>query len=93
MRRQRALKPESASSQQPHRHRHLAHQARQLEPGAYTIAQVISRVPMSRRTFYRLLALGELTFLEELPRLGGLRRFRADLVEEWVANDFNRKAS
>ena len=52
----------------------------------YTLAQVIEKVPMARRTFYRLKARGELVFLQELkPRIGRRPRYRADLVDRWVA--------
>lgn len=62
-----------------------------FEAGAYTITKVLERIDMARSTFYRLLAAGELPFLEEVqPRLGKRPRFRADLVEQYVANTFNR---
>lgn len=55
----------------------------------YTLAQVIEKVQMARRTFYRLKAQGELVFLEEiLPRAGRRPRYRADLVDRWVANQW-----
>lgn len=64
------------------------------DAGAYTVAQVLARISMSRSTFFRLKQQGELPFLEEVkPRLGRLVRYRADLVEQFVANQFNRKAS
>lgn len=67
---------------------------RQLAPAVYTIAQVCQRLSISRRTLYRLWPAGEMPFLEEVqPRLGAMARFRADLVEQYAANVFNRKVS
>lgn len=84
-----ALQTSTSEAEQPKRRRHVTH--RRLDPGAYTISQIIERVPMSRSTFYRLRDAGELPFLEEVqPRAGGRRRYRADLVEQYVANTFNR---
>ena len=66
--------------------------SRSLDRGAYTITEVCERISMPRSTFYRLLAAGELPFIEEVqPRLGKRPRFRADLVETFVANQFNRE--
>ncbi len=66
---------------------------RDLQPGAYTTAQVCQRISMRRTTFYALKAAGELPFLEEVqPRLGRIVRYRADLVEQYVANQFAREA-
>lgn len=41
---------------------------------------------LSRSTFYEALAAGQLPFLEELrPRIGGRPRYRADLVDRYLA--------
>jgi len=79
MSRQRGLQAAPSPTQQPQRHGHRA----------YTVAQIIERVPMSRRTFYRLKALGELPFLEECqPRTGRIVRYRADLVDRYAAGQW-----
>lgn len=53
---------------------------------SYLVAEVCERLNMSRRTFFRLRAKGQLPMLEELhPRLGRLVRYRADLVDQHVA--------
>lgn len=65
-----------------------------IERGAYTIAQVCERISMPRRTFFDLRARGELPFLDEVkPRLGRIVRYRADLVDQWVANQFQRESA
>lgn len=87
---QRALQSPTTPSQQPNSRRHVMHGS--LDAGAYTITKVLERIDMARSTFYRLQAAGELPFLEEVkPRLGKRPRFRADLVEQYVANTFNRE--
>lgn len=89
MNRQRAFQSTPTPAEQPHRALHVAH--RTAKAGVYTVAQVLARVSMSRSTFYRLLKAGELPFLEEVqPRLGRCARYRADLVEDYIANTFNR---
>lgn len=63
---------------------------RHLRPGVYTVTQVCERVSLARSTFYRLRDAGELPYLEEVkPRTGKRARYRADLVEQYVANAFN----
>jgi len=57
----------------------------------YTVAQLLSAdlLNMPRRTFFTLKARGDLPFLEELkPRIGRRARFRADLVDRWLANQW-----
>jgi excisionase family DNA binding protein len=59
----------------------------------YTVDQVCELLQLRRSTFYDLLRRGQLPFLDELkPRLGRLRRFRADLVDRYLQNDINRPA-
>lgn len=59
------------------------------ETRCYTVAQVLGKLQMSRATFHRLRRAGSLPCVEELkPRLGGRARFRADLVDRWLANQF-----
>jgi hypothetical protein len=44
---------------------------------------------MSASSFERLLKAGELPMVEELqPRIGHERRFRADLIDRYVAGTF-----
>lgn len=69
----------TSHAQKSHGHRHRA----------YTVAEIRERIPMSKATFFRLRRLGQLPFLEEIkPRLGRLVRYRADLVDRFLANDW-----
>jgi hypothetical protein len=46
---------------------------------------------MTKRTFRRLRAAGEMPFLEELqPRLGRSVRYRADLVDRYLAGQWGQ---
>ena len=55
----------------------------------YTVNQVCELLGMCRDTFYRLLKRHQLPFLEELqPRIGGRARYRALLVDEYLANEW-----
>lgn len=89
MSRQQFGQPLATTSEQPQRRAHVVHRA--ADAGAYTITKVLERIDMARSTFYRLRDLGELPFIEEVrPRLGKRPRYRADLVEQYVSNQFNR---
>lgn len=62
-------------------------------PHCYRVPELLIKLQLSERSFYRFLALGELPFLEELsPRLGKLRRYRADLVDAYLENRFDKRA-
>jgi len=55
-------------------------------PRCYTVPELLKALQMSARTFRELRAAGQLPFLEELrPRLGRRLRFRADLVDRYLA--------
>jgi excisionase family DNA binding protein len=55
----------------------------------YTVAQILDLLSMGRRTFYTLKTAGKLPFLEELkPRLGRRVRYRADLVDRYLENEW-----
>jgi hypothetical protein len=59
----------------------------------YTIARLLEPdlLDMPRRTFFTLRKAGQLPFLEELkPRLGRRIRYRADLVDRWLAGEWGR---
>ena len=59
----------------------------------YTIARLLEPdlLDMPRRTFFTLKRAGQLPFLEELkPRLGRRIRFRADLVDRYLAGQWGR---
>lgn len=89
---QHAFKANTPPAQQTRRGLHLTHRPRQVDRGVYTIAQVLDRLSMKRRTFFRLRDQGHMPFLEEVkPRLGLLIRYRADLIDSYVANTFNRQ--
>ena len=77
---------ESASSpaEQPHSDRRRV----------YTAAQVRHVLQLPRSTFFRLLATGQLPFLEELrPRLGRAVRYRADLVDRFLSGEWGQSRS
>ena len=55
-------------------------------PRCYTVPDLLLMLRLSRSSFYRELAAGHLPFLEELrPRIGGRPRYRADLVDRYLA--------
>jgi hypothetical protein len=57
----------------------------------YTVAQILERLQMSRRTFARQRKAGALPFLEELrPRLGRRPRYRAELVDQYLTGEWGR---
>lgn len=57
----------------------------------YTVAQLLELLHMSRATFYALKAAGKLPYLEELkPRCGRRLRFRADLVDRYLAGQWGQ---
>lgn len=56
----------------------------------YTIAQVCDALQITRRTFSALRRAGKLCFLEELkPRIGH-PRFRADLLDKYLAGQWGQ---
>ena len=63
------------------------------EARCYTIPQVRDRLQMAPRTFSKLKQQGKLPFLEELkPRLGRHPRYRADLVDRYLAGQWEAGA-
>ena len=62
-----------------------------MEPRCYTVAAICAKLSMSVRTFRRLRADGQLPFLEEIrPRAGRVLRFRADLVDRYLSNQWTQ---
>jgi hypothetical protein len=60
-------------------------------PRCYTVPQLLERLQMTKRTFRRLRAAGEMPFLEELrPRLGRSVRYRADLIDRYLAGQWGQ---
>lgn len=62
-----------------------------MTPRCYTIAQLLSvdLLNLSRSTFFDLRRRGALPFLEELtPRIGRCARYRADLVDRYLAGQW-----
>jgi hypothetical protein len=60
-------------------------------PRCYTVPQLLERLQMTMRTFRRLRAKGKMPFLEELrPRLGRSVRYRADLVDRYLAGQWGQ---
>ncbi len=59
----------------------------------YTVAQILDLFDLPRRSFFTLKAAGKLPFLEELkPRIGRRMRFRADLVDRYLENEWRPRA-
>jgi hypothetical protein len=57
----------------------------------YTIPQLLELLQIPRATFFTLRRTGRLPFLEELkPRLGRRVRYRADLVDRYLAGQWNQ---
>jgi len=57
----------------------------------YTVAQLLVLLQMPKATFERLRAARQLPFLQELrPRVGRLRRYRADLVDKYLAGQWGQ---
>jgi hypothetical protein len=59
----------------------------------YTITRLLQpgMLDMPRRTFFTLKKAGQLPFLEELkPRIGRRIRYRADLVDRYLAGEWGR---
>jgi hypothetical protein len=53
----------------------------------YTTVEVLEALNMPRSTFEQLKRAGRLPFLEELrPRVGKVARYRADLIDQYLAN-------
>ena len=60
-----------------------------MAPRCYTIAELLAQLQLGRRTFYTLKSRGQLPFLEELkPRIGRRPRYRADLVDRYLAGQW-----
>jgi hypothetical protein len=59
----------------------------------YLIPTLLVLLQMSPRTFTRQRKAGALPFLEELrPRIGRRPRYRADLVDRYLAGEWGRTA-
>lgn len=79
----RALQTADAKAEQPPRHANRC----------YSAAQIISFLGISQRSFFEMKRRGQLPFVEELqPRLGRTVRYRADLIERYLAGTFRQGA-
>jgi hypothetical protein len=62
---------------------------RMSDARCYTVPDLITKLQIPRASFYALKAQGRLPFLEELkPRLGRIRRYRADLVDRYLNGEY-----
>jgi hypothetical protein len=62
-----------------------------MKPRAYTRADLCAILNIPRRSFFHHLKAGHLPMCEELkPRIGRVPRYRADLVDQYVENQFGR---
>jgi len=60
-----------------------------MTPRCYTVPDVLALLKLSRSSFFDLKRRGKLPCLEELrPRLGRNARYRADLIDRWLANQW-----
>ena len=63
-------------------------------PKCYTAPQIMALLQIPYRSFYDWKRRGKLPFLEELkPRLGGRIRYRADLVDRYLAGQWGQPRS
>lgn len=64
------------------------------EPRCYTRREALARLKMAPSTFTRLKGLGKLPCVVELlPRLGHCARYRADLIDRWLAGQWRTPRS
>jgi hypothetical protein len=57
----------------------------------YLIPFILEQLQISKRTFNRQRKAGGLPFLEELrPRIGRRPRYRADLIDQYLAGEWGR---
>jgi hypothetical protein len=57
----------------------------------YLVPEVCQKLQVSRWTFARQRKAGALPFLQELrPRIGRRPRYRADLVDQYLAGEWGR---
>jgi len=57
-----------------------------MSAACYTAREIQQRLKMSASTFKELKRTGKLPFVRELlPRVGRVARYRADLVDQWLA--------
>lgn len=62
-----------------------------VDARCYTIPQILEKLQMAKSTFNTLRRAGKLPFLEELkPRLGRMPRYRADLVDRYLAGEWGQ---
>lgn len=65
-----------------------------IEPRCYTIPDVLRLLRLTLTTFKRLKAAGQLPMLEELrPRIGRRPRYRADLVDRYLAGQWGQPSA
>ena len=65
-----------------------------MSPRALTIAQVCEALNIPRESFWRLRRGGQLPMLEELkPRIGRIVRYRADLIDRYLAGQWGQPRS
>lgn len=67
-----------------------------MSPRCYTVEQLlgVDLLNMPRRTFFTLKKAGKLPYLEEIrPRSGRRLRFRADLVDRYLAGQWRQPRS
>jgi len=61
-----------------------------MTPRCYTIGQILELFHMGRRTFYTLKTAGKLPWLEELRPRCGRPRYRADLIDRYLAGEWQQ---
>lgn len=65
-----------------------------MSPRALTIKQVCDALGIPRRSFFQLRKAGKLPMCQELkPRLGRVVRYRADLIDRYLAGQWGQPRS
>jgi len=65
-----------------------------MKPRAYTVTDVCAILNIPRRSFFHHLKTGQLPMCQELrPRIGRVKRYRADLVDQYAAGEWGQPRS
>jgi hypothetical protein len=64
-----------------------------MTPRCYTTAQVLMLLQVKASTFHHLKRAGKLPFLEELKPRVGHPRYRADLIDRYLAGEWGQSRS
>lgn len=63
-------------------------------PRALTITDVCAALNIPKRSFFHLRRAGQLPMCQELkPRIGRVVRYRADVIDRWLAGEWGQPRS